>query len=95
MTTLMKRLRASEPADSGAAAAADPNTPGGAPAPAPGGKSEGFAASIKAALSEKAPDTQTPNPPTLTLPSAAQPEEQPQSRCNGDVPQVMPEREGD
>lgn len=87
----MKRLRASEQGDSGASglgagAAADPNTPGGAPA-----SSDGVAASIKAALSEKAPDTQTAAISALSLPSAARQEEQPQARCNGDVPQ----RKGD
>ncbi|KAI3369993.1 hypothetical protein L3Q82_024795 [Scortum barcoo] len=94
VTTLMKRLRASEQGDSGAAgAAADPNTPGGAPAP-PAGSSDGVA-SIKAALSEKAPDTQTATISALSLPSAARQEEQPQARCNGDVPQMLPQRKGD
>lgn len=94
VTTLMKRLRAPEQGDSGAStagAAADPNTPGGAPAPLAGG-SGSFAASIKAALSEKAPDTQTA---TISQPSAARQEEQPQARCNGDVPQMLPQRKGD
>ncbi len=95
----MKRLRASEQGDSGASglaagAAADPNTPGGAPAP-PVGSSDGVAASIKAALSEKAPDTQTATISALSLPSAARQEEQPQARCNGDVPQMLPQRKGD
>uniref|UniRef100_A0A671XEF9 CaM kinase-like vesicle-associated protein n=1 Tax=Sparus aurata TaxID=8175 RepID=A0A671XEF9_SPAAU len=100
VTTLMKRLRASEQGDSGAAAgaAADPNAPGSAPAPAAGGGG-GMAASIKAALSEKAPDTQTATISALSLPSAARQEEQPQARCNGDVPQMLPQmlpqRKGD
>ena len=96
VTTLMKRLRASEQGDSGAAAgaAADPNAPGGAPAPAAGGGG-GMAASIKAALSEKAPDTQTATISALSLPSAARQEEQSQARCNGDVPQMLPQRKGD
>ncbi|TDH13908.1 hypothetical protein EPR50_G00038310 [Perca flavescens] len=93
VTTLMKRLRGSEQGDCGAsglaAGAADPNTPSGAPAP-PGGSS----ASV-AALSEKASDTQTATISALSLPSAARQEEQPQARCNGDVPQMLPERKGD
>ena len=94
----MKRLRASEQGDSGAAAgaAADPNAPGDAPA---AGGGSGMAASIKAALSEKAPDTQTATISALSLPSAARQEEQPQARCNGDVPQMLPQmlpqRKGD
>ncbi|XP_069000990.1 caM kinase-like vesicle-associated protein [Embiotoca jacksoni] len=99
VTTLMKRLRASEQGDAGAAgAAADPNTPGAAPDsdPAPVAGSS-FAASIKAALSEKAPDTQTATVSALPLPSAARQEEQQQQqeRCNGDVPQMLPQRKGD
>ncbi|KAF1391786.1 hypothetical protein PFLUV_G00045700 [Perca fluviatilis] len=94
VTTLMKRLRGSEQGDCGASglaagAAADPNTPSGAPAP-PGGSS----ASV-AALSEKASDTQTAPISALSMPSAARQEEQPQARCNGDVPQMLPERKGD
>lgn len=93
----MKRLRAPEQGDSGASglaagAAADPNAPGGAPAPP---ASDGVAASIKAALSEKAPDTQTAAVSALSLPSAAGQEEQPQARCNGDVPQMLPQRKED
>ncbi|KAG7244685.1 hypothetical protein INR49_029704 [Caranx melampygus] len=92
VTTLMKRLRASEQGDSGASgAAADPNTPGGAPA-APAGSGESVAASLKAALSEKAPDTQTA---TITLPTAARQDEQPQARCNGDIPQMLPQRKAE
>lgn len=100
VTTLMKRLRANDQGESGASglaegAAADPNTPsGGAPAP-PAGSGDGVAASIKAALSEKAPDTQTATVTALSLPSEARQEEQPQSRCNGDVPQMLPQRKGD
>lgn len=95
----MKRLRASEQGDSGASgltpaapgAAADPTTPGVAPAPPAGGTS--VAASIKAALSEKAPDTQTATISALSLPTAARQEDQ--TRCNGDVPQMLPQRKGD
>lgn len=102
VTTLMKRLRASEQGDSGASglaagapgAAADPNAPSGAPAP-PAGGSSNVAASLKAALSEKAPDTQTATISALSLPTAARQEEQPQTRCNGDVPQMLPQRKGD
>uniref|UniRef100_A0A8P4KAE2 CaM kinase like vesicle associated n=1 Tax=Dicentrarchus labrax TaxID=13489 RepID=A0A8P4KAE2_DICLA len=95
VTTLMKRLRAPEQGDSGASgSAADPNTPGGAPAP-PAGSSDSVAASIKAALTEKAPDTQTATISALSLPSAARQEEQTQARCNGDVPQMLPQRKGD
>lgn len=90
VTTLMKRLRASEHGDSGASgAAADPNTPGGAPAP-PAASGDGVAASIKAA-----PDTQTTTISALSPPSAARQDEQPQARCNGDVPQMLPPRKGD
>ncbi|XP_029288247.1 caM kinase-like vesicle-associated protein [Cottoperca gobio] len=99
VTTLMKRLRASEQGDSGASglaagAAADSNTPSGAPAP-PAGSSDSVAASLKAALSEKAPDTQTATISALSLPTAARQEEQPQARCNGDVPQMLPQKKGD
>ncbi|XP_028261424.1 caM kinase-like vesicle-associated protein [Parambassis ranga] len=97
VTTLMKRLRASEPGDSGASgpaagAAGDSNTPGVAAAPPAGGSGGGggLAAIIKAGLSEKAADTQT-----LPLPSAASQEEQQQARCNGDIPQMLPQRKGD
>ncbi|TNN84424.1 CaM kinase-like vesicle-associated protein [Liparis tanakae] len=70
----MKRLRASEQGDPeapglAAGAAANPDTPGGAPAPP---------ASIQAP-SEKLPDTQTAIS-ALSLPSAARPEEQPPAR---------------
>lgn len=79
VTTLMKRLRASE-GESGASpgAVADPN----APAPLPGAGGAGglsMAASIKAALSEKPTDTQTVSRPD---------EQQPQTRCNGDAVQI-------
>ncbi|KAL6112004.1 camkv [Pungitius sinensis] len=97
VTTLMKRLRASEPGDSGASglAAADPNPPsGGAAPPAAGG--DGAAAGIKAALSEKLPDTQTTVTSALSLPSAAtRQEEQPPARCNRDAPQMLPPAKGD
>ncbi|XP_010792900.1 caM kinase-like vesicle-associated protein [Gymnodraco acuticeps] len=96
VTTLMKRLRASEPGDPGASglvegAAAEPS---GAPAPAAGG-SNLFAASLKAALSEKAPETQTATITAVSLPSAGRQEEQPQAPCNGDVTQVLPEKKED
>lgn len=85
----MKRLRASEQGDSGATGApADPNAPSGAPAPPTGG-SDGVAANMKGGCSEKAPETQT----ALSLLSAARQEEQ--ARCNGDVPQMLPQRKGD
>lgn len=93
VTTLMKRLRASEQGEAGAAglaAGADPNAPGVVAAPLAGG-SDSVAASLKAGLSEKAPDTQTAAVSALSLPSAARQEEQQQARCNGDVP----ERKGD
>ncbi|KAM9859360.1 caM kinase-like vesicle-associated protein [Aulostomus maculatus] len=94
VTTLMKRLRASEQGDSGAAGtAADPSVPGGAAdaaAAAPSGGSVSVAASIKAALREKAPDAQTaPNP----APSAAGQDEQ--TQCNGDNLQMLPQREAE
>lgn len=99
VTTLMKRLRASEQGDSGASglatgAAADPSAPSGAPAP-PAGGGDSVDASIEVALSEKAPDTQTATISALSLPSAARQEEQPQARCNGDVLQMLPQRKGD
>lgn len=53
VTTLMKRLRASEQGDS-AGAAADPSTPSGVPAP-PGGSGDAAAASMM----QTAPDAQT------------------------------------
>uniref|UniRef100_A0A672H5M1 CaM kinase-like vesicle-associated protein n=1 Tax=Salarias fasciatus TaxID=181472 RepID=A0A672H5M1_SALFA len=80
VTTLMKRLRASEQGD-GAGAAADPNAPGAAPG--------------TAGLSEKAPDTQTAAPSAPSLPAAARQEEQQQAPCNGDVPQMLPQRKED
>lgn len=92
----MKRLRASEQGESGASgaagAAADSNTAGGSPVPPAGGSSI-LAPSIKAPLSEKSPDAQTTTP-TLSQPTAARPEEQPQAPCNGDVPQMLPEGKG-
>lgn len=97
VTTLMKRLRASEQGDTGASGLAtgaaggpaDPNMAGSA-----GGGSL-LAASIKTALSEKAADAQTTSVPSLPQPPAAQPEEQQQqARCNGDVPQMLPQRKG-
>lgn len=94
----MKRLRASEQGDSGASgvdagAAADPNAPSGTSAPPVGGGIS-FAASLKAALSEKVPDTQTATTPALPPPSEATQEEQQQARCNGGVLQ-MPQRKED
>ncbi|XP_078479210.1 LOW QUALITY PROTEIN: caM kinase-like vesicle-associated protein, partial [Lampetra planeri] len=99
VTTLMKRLRASEQGDSAATglaegASADPNMPSGTPAPSASG-STGLAASMKAALSEKAPDTQTATNPALPLPSAARQEEQPQERCNGSNLQMLLQGKGD
>lgn len=83
VTTLMKRLRASE-GESGASpgAVADPN----APTPLPGAGGAGglsMAASIKAALSEKSTDTQT-----VSMFAARPDEQQPQTRCNGDAVQI-------
>lgn len=94
VTTLMKRLRASEQGESGASApaagaAADPNPASVAPVPDAGG------ASTNAGLAEKASDTQTAVISAPSLPSAARQEEQPQARCNGDVPQLLPQRQGD
>ncbi|XP_029947221.1 caM kinase-like vesicle-associated protein [Salarias fasciatus] len=98
VTTLMKRLRASEQGD-GAGAAADPNAPGAAPgtaaAPPALGGGGGLAACLKAGLSEKAPDTQTAAPSAPSLPAAARQEEQQQAPCNGDVPQMLPQRKED
>lgn len=79
VTTLMKRLRASE-GDSGAAspgAVSDPSAASTTPTPAAGAS---MAATIKAALSEKAPETQT-----VAVLAARQEEQQPQERCNGDA----------
>lgn len=96
VTTLMKRLRASEQGDTGASGLAagatggpsDPNMPGGSL----------LAASIKTALSDKAAEAQTSTIPSLPRPPAARPEEQQQqqqqTRCNGDVPQMLPQRKG-
>lgn len=86
----MKRLRASEQGDSGASGAA--GAAADSPVP-PAGSSSIFAASIKAPLSEKSPDAETTTP-TLSQPTAARPEEQPQAPCNGDVPQMLPEGKG-
>ena len=95
----MKRLRAPEQGDSGAAgvaggAAADPNTSGSAPAP-PAGSSNSVAVSLKAALKEKAPGTQTATIAAPPLPNAARQDEQQQARCNGDAPQMLPQRKGE
>lgn len=101
VTTLMKRLRASEQGDTGgsglAAGAtggpADSNMPSGTVA-GPAGGSSLLAASIKTALSEKAVGAQTTSVPLLPQPPAAQPGEQQQARCNGDVPQMLHQRKG-
>uniref|UniRef100_H3C1W1 CaM kinase-like vesicle-associated protein n=1 Tax=Tetraodon nigroviridis TaxID=99883 RepID=H3C1W1_TETNG len=102
VTTLMKRLRASEQGDTGASGLASGATGGPAGPDMPGGGSL-LAASLKTALSEKAADTtQTSGVPPLPQPPAALPEEQQQqqqqqqqqSRCNGDVSQMMPQRKG-
>ncbi|CAL1609437.1 unnamed protein product [Knipowitschia caucasica] len=84
VTTLMKRLRASE-GESGASSGAvsDPNAPTPPTGAGAGGLS--MAASIKAALSEKPSDTETP--------SARQDEQPPQTRCNGDAVQHMQKKE--
>lgn len=86
VTTLMKRLRASE-GESGAStgAVADPNAPTPTPATGAGAGGLSMAASIKAALSEKSSDTQT-----VSM-FAARPDEQqqPQTRCNGDAVQMQ------
>lgn len=97
----MKRLRASEQGDSGASGlaagalgpAADTNTPSNAPVAPAGGSN--VACAIKDPLSEKAPDTQTATISALALPTAARQEEQPQARCNGDVPRMLPQRKAD
>lgn len=88
----MKRLRGPDQGDSGAAGAAggataDAGAPGVAPAP-PAGMSDGAAACIKAALKAKTPD---PQPAAAAAP--AQPDEQ--TRCNGDAPQMLPQRKED
>ncbi|XP_028303663.1 caM kinase-like vesicle-associated protein [Gouania willdenowi] len=94
VTTLMKRLRASEPGDSGGAAA-DPSDPSTAPVTAPAaGSSVGFAACIKAGLSEKAQDTQTTEASATSVPSAARQEQQ-QARCNGEVLELLPQTKED
>ncbi|XP_068598175.1 caM kinase-like vesicle-associated protein [Brachionichthys hirsutus] len=98
VTTLMKRLRASEQGDSGASglapgAAPVPNTLCSTDAPPADGGSN-VAASIKAVLREKAPDTQTASISALALPVAASQEGHSQSRYNGDAAQ-MPQRKED
>lgn len=95
VTTLMKRLRTSDQGDSAAAGlaagvTADPSTP----AP-PAGSSDSVAAGIKAALKGNAPDAQTATTAALPLPSAARQDEQQQTRCNGDAPQMMSQRKED
>uniref|UniRef100_A0A8C6LNR3 CaM kinase like vesicle associated n=1 Tax=Nothobranchius furzeri TaxID=105023 RepID=A0A8C6LNR3_NOTFU len=102
VTTLMKRLRASDQGEPGAAgasagAAGDPDTPGGAPAPPAGGGSSLAAALKAAALKEKASDTQTAATPAPSLQAAVpqddqqQQQQQQQARCNGDTPQMLPQ----
>lgn len=76
----MKRLRASEQGDSAA------------PVGDPGAAVDPNATSIKAALGEKPANSQTGTVSTLPLPAAAGQEEQPQPRCNGDIPQMLPQR---
>lgn len=87
VTTLMKRLRASE-GESGASpgAAADPNAPTTNPLTGAGAGAGGLsmAASIKAALSEKSSDTQT-----VSMFAARPDEQQPQTGCNGDAVQMQ------
>ncbi|XP_061584515.1 caM kinase-like vesicle-associated protein [Cololabis saira] len=99
VTTLMKRLRASEQGDAAAAGlpagvTGDPSTPSGAPAP-PAGSGDSVAAGLKAAFKGNAPDTQTATISALPLPNAARQDEQQQGRCNGDAPQMMPQGKGD
>ncbi|CAG5980241.1 caM kinase-like vesicle-associated protein [Menidia menidia] len=98
VTTLMKRLRAPQQGDSGAAdlagATADPNTSGGAPAP-PAGSGNSLAVSLRAALKEKAPGTQTATISAPPLSDAARQDEQQQARCNGDAPQMLPQRKAE
>uniref|UniRef100_A0A1A8FY77 CaM kinase-like vesicle-associated protein n=1 Tax=Nothobranchius korthausae TaxID=1143690 RepID=A0A1A8FY77_9TELE len=102
VTTLMKRLRASDQGEPGAAgasagAAGDPDTPGGASAPPAGGGSSLAAALKAAALKEKASDTQTAATPAPSLQAAVpqddqqQQQQQQQARCNGDTPQMLPQ----
>lgn len=90
----MKRLRAPDQGDAAGAsagAAADPNTPSGAPAP-PAGGGISMAASLKAALKEKPSDTQTAAVSAPSVPAAGQQvEQQQQARCNGDAPQMLPQ----
>uniref|UniRef100_A0A8C6UA20 CaM kinase-like vesicle-associated protein n=1 Tax=Neogobius melanostomus TaxID=47308 RepID=A0A8C6UA20_9GOBI len=89
VTTLMKRLRASE-GESGASpgAVADPNAPTPTPLTGAGAGGLSMAASIKAALSEKSSDTQTVSV------FAARPDEQPsQTGCNGDAVQMQKKAE--
>ncbi|XP_061688222.1 caM kinase-like vesicle-associated protein [Syngnathoides biaculeatus] len=82
VTTLMKRLRASEQGESGASGS-DVGAPGAAVAPAGGGL--GLAANLKAALRANASDTQTPAAPADPQPSTARAEDKSDQRCNGDV----------
>lgn len=87
VTTMMKRLRASE-GESGASpgSVADPNAPAAPTGAGVGGLS--MAASIKAALSEKSSDTQT-----VSMFTARPDEQQPQTRCNGDAVQMQKKQE--
>ncbi|KAI4827483.1 hypothetical protein KUCAC02_030872 [Chaenocephalus aceratus] len=96
VTTLMKRLRASEPGDPGASglvegAAAEPS---GAPAPAAGG-SNLFAAASRQLSAKRLLRHRLATITAVSLPSAGRQEEQPQAPCNGDVTQVLPEKKED
>lgn len=85
VTTLMKRLRASE-GESGASpgSVVDPNAPTPPPGAGAGAGGLSLAASIKAAaLSEKSSDTQT-----VSASAPRSDEQQPQTRCNGDAVQI-------
>ncbi|XP_053723935.1 caM kinase-like vesicle-associated protein [Synchiropus splendidus] len=88
VTTMMKRLRASEQGAAGATGLTteDPSKPAGTAA-APGSIS--VALSVKSVLSEKAPDTQTDNA------SAAQMNAARQGENNGDALQMLPQRKAD
>ncbi|XP_077582490.1 caM kinase-like vesicle-associated protein [Stigmatopora nigra] len=84
VTTLMKRLRASEPGDSGTSVA-ESGAPAGPSAAAPLAGGGSFAASLKAALSANTPDSQTPTTPADPQPSTTRVEDKPEEPCNGDI----------
>uniref|UniRef100_A0A3P9JL24 CaM kinase-like vesicle-associated protein n=1 Tax=Oryzias latipes TaxID=8090 RepID=A0A3P9JL24_ORYLA len=100
VTTLMKRLRAPDQGECGAAAAAaggttaDAGAPAGASSPS-AGTSDGATSCIKAVLKGKTTDPQPAAPAAPALPIAARPDEQQQTRCNGDAPQMLPQRKED